>query len=293
MMELKVIFCTARCVTVEICDGSIYESREDKELYVNGRFYEKTRKAVVSIYGLKPDTRYVIAVKARGGEGTVTVRTPGEFVTLNVREFGAKGDGIQDDTPFIQAAILSCPADSRVLIPEGTYQVTSLFLKSGLRLELAEGAVLSADTDRSRFPILRGIIESYDEQGEYNLGTWEGNPIDCFSSILTGIDVENVEIYGLGVMDGNAGPDNWWHDPKVKQGAFRPRMIFLNRCRNITIQGIQVQNSPSWNIHPYFSRGLKFIDMSVLNPKDSPNTDGLDPESCRDVEIVGVYFPSR
>ena len=48
MMELKVIFCTARCVTVEICDGSIYESREDKELYVNGRFYEKTRKAVVS-----------------------------------------------------------------------------------------------------------------------------------------------------------------------------------------------------------------------------------------------------
>lgn len=289
-MELKVIFCTARCVTVEICDGSIYESREDKELYVNGRFYEKTRKAVVSIYGLKPDTRYVIAVKARGGEGTVTVRTPGEFVTLNVREFGAKGDGIQDDTLFIQAAILSCPADSRVLIPEGTYRVTSLFLKSGLRLELAEGAVLSADTDRSRFPILRGIIESYDEQGEYNLGTWEGNPIDCFSSILTGIDVENVEIYGLGVMDGNAGPDNWWHDPKVKQGAFRPRMIFLNRCRNITIQGIQVQNSPSWNIHPYFSRGLKFIDMSVLNPKDSPNTDGLDPESCRDVEIVGVYF---
>ena len=270
-MEIKVIFATARCAAVEICDGSIYESDTEKEIYVNGTFYE-------------------MAVKAEGGEETVKVRTPGEFVTLNVREFGAKGDGIQDDTPFIQAAILSCPKDSRVLVPEGTYRVTSLFLKSDIRLELAEGAVLSADTDRSRFPILKGLVESYDEKEEYNLGTWEGNPLDCYSSIITGIHVENVEIYGLGVIDGNAGDDNWWRDPKVKRGAFRPRMIFLNHCKNVTVQGIQVQNSPSWNVHPYFSTGLRFIDMSVLNPKDSPNTDGMDPESCRDVEIAGVYF---
>lgn len=290
MMELKVIFCTARCVTVEICDGSIYESQEEKEIYVNGKFYEKTQKVIASIYGLKPDTEYAVAVKAKGKEGKTAVRTLREFVTLDVRDFGAKGDGVQDDTAFIQAAILSCPPESRVLVPEGTYRITSLFLKSGLRLELAEGAVLSAYTDRSRFPVLKGLIESYDEKEEYNLGTWEGNPLDCFSSIITGIHVENVEIYGLGVIDGNAGKDNWWHDPKVKRGAFRPRMIFLNHCRNVTIQGIQVQNSPSWNVHPYFSDRLKFIDMSILNPKDSPNTDGMDPESCRDVEIVGVYF---
>lgn len=289
-MEIKVIFATARCAAVEICDGSIYESDTEKEIYVNGTFYEKTRKVIVSIYGLKPDREYEVAVKAEGGEETVKVRTPGEFVTLNVREFGAKGDGIQDDTPFIQAAILSCPKDSRVLVPEGTYRVISLFLKSDIRLELAEGAVLSADTDRSRFPILKGLVESYDEKEEYNLGTWEGNPLDCYSSIITGIHVENVEIYGLGVIDGNAGDDNWWRDPKVKRGAFRPRMIFLNHCKNVTVQGIQVQNSPSWNVHPYFSTGLRFIDMSVLNPKDSPNTDGMDPESCRDVEIAGVYF---
>ena len=58
----------------------------------------------------------------------------------------------------------------------------------------------------------------------------------------------------------------------------------------MVVQGIQVQNSPSWNIHPYFSQDLRFLDLKVLNPKDSPNTDGLDPESCRNVEIAGVYF---
>ncbi len=77
---------------------------------------------------------------------------------------------------------------------------------------------------------------------------------------------------------------------KVKRIAFRPRMLFLNHCEDVVVAGIQVQNSPSWNIHPYFSDNLRFIDLKVLNPKVSPNTDGLDPESCKNVEIVGVYF---
>ena len=67
-------------------------------------------------------------------------------------------------------------------------------------------------------------------------------------------------------------------------------MIFLNHCKNVVLHGITVQNSPSWNIHPFFSENLKFIGISVLGPKDSPNTDGLDPESCKNVDIIGVYF---
>ena len=251
-MKIKVIFRTARCVTVEVEDGSIYESKQEKEIYVNGIFYDTTHKTIISIYGLKPKTKYIVQIKMEDKEANIKTETLKEFITLNVRDFGAKGNGIQDDTPFIQAAILSCPKESRVLIPEGTYKITSLFLKSNLRLELAKGAVLSAETDRSKFPILRGMIESYDENQEYNLGTWEGNPIDCFSSIITGIHVEHVEIYGEGIIEGNASEDNWWKNPKVKQGAFRPRMIFLNHCEDVVVQGIKVQNSPSWNIHPYF-----------------------------------------
>ena len=64
----------------------------------------------------------------------------------------------------------------------------------------------------------------------------------------------------------------------------------MNHCKNIVLHGITVKNSPSWNIHPYFSEDLQFIGISVLGPKDSPNTDGLDPESCKNVDIIGVYF---
>ena len=289
-MDVKAIYQTARCVTLEITDGSVFESDTEKEIRINGKYYGKTRRVIYTVYGLKPDREYVIVAGMDGDRGLVKVRTDQEFVTLDVREFGAKGDGQQDDTHFIQTAIMCCPKGGRVLIPEGVYRITNLFLKSDLRLELAEGAVLSAWTDRERFPVLPGMIESYDEKREYNLGTWEGNPLDCFAAVITGIHVENVEIYGRGAIDGNSGPDNWWRDPKVRRGAFRPRMIFLNHCSNVVVQGIQVRNSPSWNIHPYFSDHLRFLDLTVKNPKDSPNTDGLDPESCRDVEIAGVYF---
>ncbi|MGN0159149.1 MAG: glycoside hydrolase family 28 protein [Brotaphodocola sp.] len=291
-MKINRIFQTARSVTVEILDGSIFETEKQYEIYVNDNLYGTTDRVISSIYGLKPDTDYQIRVQSEDDCGELSVKTDYEFVTLNVRDFGAKGDGVQDDTLYIQAAIMACPKDGRVLIPEGTYRVTSLFLKSDLKLELAKGAVLSAETDRTKFPIFPGMIEGYDEKSEYNLGTWEGNPLPMFSGIITGVNVQNVVIYGQGVLDGNASkdPDNWWYNPKVKRIAFRPRMIFLNHCENVVMEGVQVQNSPSWNIHPYFSDELRFINLKVLNPKDSPNTDGLDPESCKNVEIVGVYF---
>ena len=71
---------------------------------------------------------------------------------------------------------------------------------------------------------------------------------------------------------------------------FRPRLFFINHCRNVTLQGVTCCNSPSWTLHPYFSDELRFLDLTVKNPSDSPNTDGLDPESCKNVEILGVRF---
>ena len=103
-----------------------------------------------------------------------------------------------------------------------------------------------------KIPVLPGMIQSYDEKSDYNLGTWEGNPLDCFCSLFTGINVSNVVITGGGVLDGNASVENWWEDDRAKIIAFRPRMIFLNHCENITVHGLTVQNSPAWNLHRIF-----------------------------------------
>ncbi|MGN0506827.1 MAG: glycoside hydrolase family 28 protein [Lachnospiraceae bacterium] len=290
-MKADVIFKTARSLVLEMKVKGCYNSEEVHEVYVNGVLAEKSDKIIVSLYDLLPDTDYeIIIVMGEQVSKPFTVHTETEFVTLNVKDFGAKGDGVTDDTLFIQCAINACPKNGRVFVPEGNYKITSLFLKSDLILEIGKDATLIAELDRTKFPILPGRIESSDEKEEYNLGTWEGNPLDCFAGIITGINVSNVIITGQGTIDGRAAHENWWAQPKLRRIAWRPRLVFLNHCTNVVMQGIQLKNSPSWNVHPYFSDYLRFIDLKILNPADSPNTDGLDPESCSNVEIVGVYF---
>ena len=291
-MNIQVIMKTARSITFLLDDGGIYNTKENYKLSLNGKEIKQTTTVVTSLYSLCPDTAYHMEVKNPSDELVETLEfcTEKEFVTLNVREFGALGDGASDDTGFIQAAIMACPKGGRVLIPRGTYRITSIFLKSELNLELADGAELVAETDRNRFAKFPGMIQSYDETEDYNLGTWEGNPLPMFASILTGIDVSNVNIYGQGTINGCATHENWWHNEKVMIGAFRPRLLFLERCKNIQVQGIHFCNSPAWTIHPYFSENLMFTDLTINNPQVSPNTDGLDPESCKNVEIIGVHF---
>lgn len=177
-----------------------------------------------------------------------------------------------------------------MLIPKGRYKVTNLFLKSNISIELAKDAEIVADNERFSHTIFPGMIQSYDEKSEYNLGTWEGNPLKMFAGIVTGVDVENVTIYGEGTLFGNASHEDWWYNEKVMVGAFRPRLLFLNRCKNINVYGINFKNSPSWTIHPYFSENITLCGISINNPSNSPNTDGIDVESCKNVKIEGVHF---
>ncbi len=292
-MEINIIFKTFRCVTFEINDGGIYNTTEVYKVYLNNQLLFETDKVINSLYNLIPDNEYVLVIRNQKEEiiGSTDFTTPKELFTIDVKELGAYGDGIHDDTSFIQAAFMMSKKGVRVLIPKGEYKITSLFLTSDLTVELEKGAHLMASVDRNervRFP---GSYKTTDENDdECHYGTWEGNPFPMFAGIITGINVSDITIYGEGILDGMASNDNWWKNPKVMNIAYRPRMIFLNRCNNVTVQGIKVTNSPAWNIHPFFSENLLFCDMFVENPKISPNTDGLDPESCKNVDIVGLHF---
>ncbi len=290
-MEIIHVMNTARNAVIEIQDGGRYFTKKPYRVFVNGAEALTTERTVTSLYNLQPDTLQNVEV-FDGTEkiGEVSFKTDYEYVTLDVTRFGAKGDGVQDDTHFIQAAVLACPDKGRVLVPAGTYRITSLFLKSHIRLELAEGAELKAFTDKEKFPIFPGVIESYDESDYYNLGSWEGNPLPMYTGIICGVDAEDVVIYGQGKINGNASKEDWWKNAKGYRDVFRPRLFFINRCKNVTLQGVTCCSSPAWTLHPYFSDDLRFIDVNIQNPSDSPNTDGLDPESCKNVEILGVRF---
>lgn len=288
---MKIVDVSGRSCTVLLDAQGDYYARTPHRLVLNGEDRGEDARSVCTLFDLWPDTEYTL--ESWTGEeldGTVTFRTEQEFCTLNVKKLGARGDGETDDTPALQAAILACPDHGRVLIPEGTYKTGPLFLKSHITIELKKGAVLSLLTDRSRFPILPGVVRSTDEESEYLLALWEGNPLKSFASAITGIGVEDVYLMGQGVIDGCAQQGDWWIDHKSMRGAYRPRLLFLRNCKKITVQGITFRNSPAWNLHPSFSEELSFLNVRVEAPADSPNTDGFDPESCRHVRMLGTVF---
>lgn len=290
-MDFNIVEIFKRSITIELSNDFVYELSEKYDIYINNLKHLSSNRNVVSIFNLTPDSEYEIYIQKNGIKSDIKkFKTKYEYVLLNVKDFGAKGDERELDSIYIQAAISSCPNNGTVYIPKGRYICTPLFLKSNIDIWIDKDAVILGEIDRKKYPILQGMITSTDEKDEYNLGTWEGNPLNSFASLITGINVSNVDIYGEGIIDGNANNSDWWKNTKSKNIAWRPNMLFLHGCNNIRIQGLTITNSPCWTLHPYYSDNLKFLNNTIINPENSPNTDGIDPESCENVLILGVII---
>ena len=200
---------------------------------------------------------------------------------VDMQQAGADIQGRKLNTALINSTIdrLNANGGGTLFFPAGTYLTGSIHMKSNITLELEAGATLK-------------FSENFDDFLPYVEVRHEGIMMKSFQPLIYAVDAENITIKGEGTLDGNASYENWWKGEGREKigGAFRPRMIFLNHCENVTVQGLTVQNSPAWNLHPYFSNHTRWIDLKVLNPKQSPNTDGMDPESVDGLEVVGVYF---
>ena len=272
-----------RAITIERTNTDIYKTQKETDVYVNGEKVLTTDRNVFTLADLEPDQDVIVKID----DVSHTFHTRKETVKLNVKDFGAKADGKTDDTNAIQAAIMNCPKDGSVYVPAGTYFVRPLFLRSNMTLYMDKDAELLGDPDRNHYPLLPGMVQGTDEKSEYSFSSWEGNPLTSFASLITAVDCENTTIIG-GTLNGNADNSDWWDNHKKKRIAWRPNTIFFNQCQNMTVSHVTVKNSPCWTIHPYYSDHLKFMDLYIQNPYNSPNTDGFDPESCTDVLLLGT-----
>ncbi len=285
-MKFHNLFVSSVSACFELENTSPYYAEDAFDVTVNGAPALKgVRTNVFSLFDLRPGTEYCVAI----GEDQLIFTTKDESGCIDVRSFGAIGDGVTDDTAAIQSAINACPRNGRIVVGKGTYWVRPLVLKSHMTLELKEGALLLADTCEEHYPILPGEIDDALTGEKIQISSWEGNPFPCRQSFISAHFAENITIVGRGIIDGNAPNSTWWVDVK-KRKIGRPKLVFLNQCENVTFHGILGRNSACWNFHPFFSQHVYFYDTAVEAPKDSPNTDGTDPESCDDVRYIGMRF---
>jgi polygalacturonase len=139
-------------------------------------------------------------------------------------------------------------------------------------LRLDAGAVLLGSQDEAEFPLWGS--------------KWEGDGVKPrHAALFSGEGLENVSLTGRGVID--ARGKMWWaqrHSGVVKEDL-RPFSFRLVDSKNVLIEGVTFRNSPMWTVTPLACENVNIHQITIQNPPDSPNTDGINPESCRNVHI--------
>ena len=106
--------------------------------------------------------------------------------TLEITNFGAKGDGLfRLPAPF-SAPIDACPAEGTVVIPAGKFVTGALFLKSDLTLQLAAGAVLKGSIDPKDYePEIRNRFEGWEMDTYASASSMRGSSTTAGRSTFT------------------------------------------------------------------------------------------------------------
>ena len=280
---MKVLFTSSVSACLELDQDGAYYAKQAYTVLLNGKEQKDLREGnVFSLFGLAPATEYT--VMAAGEE--ITFCTKAEAACLDAVKNGAAADGTREDTAILQSLIDACPVGGRVTRPEGEYLTGPLWLKSHMTLELQRGARLVGIPEVSAYRTLPAVIT--DEGGhETVFSTWEGEEFSSRESLINAFRAEDLAIVGEGILDGNAQNSTWWTVEAAERRIGRARLCFLNACRGVTLHGIEGRNSPSWTFHPFYSEDISFLDITVESPPKSPNTDGIDPEGCSGVRIIG------
>ena len=201
----------------------------------------------------------------------------------NVLDYGAKPDGVALDTAAIQKALDDCGTSGggTVEFPPGIYLSRPLeLLHSATVLKLDAGATLLAVTNQSDFMKAPG--------------NWLKARGSDFVPFIGGRNLTNIMFTGGGVIDGSGYV--WWGEAeKARQKVPgytlpRPNLVVLQRCKNVLMENITLENSPKYHFVPDECEGVVVSNVTILAPEHAANTDGIDPSDCTDVLITQCHI---
>lgn len=209
--------------------------------------------------------------------------TPARFA---IPDYGAVPDGKTVNSPAIQRAIDAAEnaGGGIVVVPAGTFRTGSIFLKPGVELLFEEGGVLLGSEQIEDYLKRETRIEGHFEP-------WR-------MALLNAQGMDRVRITGPGTLDGS-GEVYWnayWQRRKVSPDCTnleveRPRLVFIDSCRDVRVEGLTLQNSGFWNFHLYHCRDVVIEGLRISSPQNkAASTDGIDIDSCQDVTVRGCHI---
>jgi hypothetical protein len=205
-----------------------------------------------------------------------------------ITDYGAVEDSTVLQTKIIQDLIDRAGQEGGgvIIIPKGTFLISSIFFKPGTHLHLEKGAVLKGSDDITDFPLIDTRME--------------GHTLKYFGALVNANEVDGFTISGEGTINGN-GFRYWksfwlrreWNPGCTNLDEMRPRLVHISKSKDIKISGITLKNSPFWNLHLYKCESVKLLGLTFLaprNPVRAPSADGVDIDVCNNILIKNCYM---
>lgn len=202
----------------------------------------------------------------------------------DVRNFGAKGDGIAVDTMAIQKAIdtASASGGGTVIVPKGVFLSGALFFKRGTKLRLDDGAVLKGSEE----------IRDYPER----MTRIEGETCLYYPALVNADGVDGFAVSGNGTIDGSGYiywkrlVERWQRIPGTdNKDEPRPRLLYVSNSKHVALSGLTLKNSAYWTAHFYKCEDVRLDGLRILtevvNGVAGENTDAVDLDAVRHVSI--------
>lgn len=208
----------------------------------------------------------------------------------NVLQYGAKGDGRANDAFAIQHAIDDCAKNGggQVVLQSGrTFFSDSIRLRAGVDLHIQRGARLKA-TDN-----IDGYIRPNKLINDPKTALI-GNPVTGKPSFvfIYAYEADGASISGGGIIDANGHAFVQRKDRYYVTGDFypRPTVIYFEKSNHITFKDIRIVDAPFWTLHPAGCNDVLIDKIRILNDLDVANSDGIDPDHCKNVRITGCHI---
>lgn len=191
-------------------------------------------------------------------------------LTLNVRDFGAVGDGKTKETAAIQQALDRCSVlgGCEVLVPAGEYLTGAVALRSNTTLRLEKGATLLGTPDFADYPVTQV--------------RWEGKWIQGHVGLIYAIDAEHIGVVGPGRIVGNAALGG---RPTPQNPLRHPALIEPINCNDVRLEDFSTEYARMWSVHPTYTDNIFIKNLTIRST--GGNGDGIDIDSCKHVHIEG------
>jgi len=204
--------------------------------------------------------------------------------------YGALGDEKANDKNAIQSAIDEAHSNGggTVVLESGKcYYSSSITLKANVELHLQKGSRLKATSEIDEY--FRPCDFINDETNTLIGNPVTGKPSFCF---IYGYKADGCSITGEGDIDANGHSFVRRKDRYYVTGDFypRPTVIYIENSKNISFKDFTVVDAPFWTLHPAGCDDVLIDKIRILNDLDVANSDGIDPDHCSNVRILGCHI---